>query len=53
MIHDAPIRAPEFDLTAVAGGTVSLAALVADGPALLVFVAEECPTSAMTLRRLA
>ena len=53
MIDDAPVRAPEFALTAVAGGSVSLAELVADGPALLVFVAEECPTSAMTLRRLA
>ena len=53
VIDDAPVRAPEFALTAVAGGSVSLAELVADGPALLVFVAEECPTSAMTLRRLA
>ncbi len=53
MIDDATAHAPEFALTAVAGGTVNLAELVAGGPALLVFVAEECPTSAMTLRRLA
>ena len=53
VIDDAPVCAPEFALAAVAGGSVSLTELVADGPALLVFVAEECPTSAMTLRRLA
>jgi hypothetical protein len=32
---------------------VALADLLAGAPALIVFVAEECPTSAMTLRRLA
>jgi peroxiredoxin len=45
--------APEFELPSVAGEPVRLADLHADGPALVVFVAEECPTSAMTLRRLA
>lgn len=44
--------APEFELASVAGGAMRLSDLRADGPALVVFVAEECPTSAMTLRRL-
>jgi peroxiredoxin len=53
LIDKSPAVASEFALAAVAGGSVSLTELVVDGPALLVFVAEECPTSAMTLRRLA
>ena len=35
------------------GRAVALADLHADGPALLLFVSEECPTCALTLRRLA
>jgi hypothetical protein len=45
--------APDFRLSSVAGGPLGLAELCRSGPALLVFVSEECPTSAMTLRRLA
>jgi peroxiredoxin len=45
--------APDFALPSVAAGPVSLSELIADRPALLVFVSEECPTSMMTLRRLA
>jgi peroxiredoxin len=45
--------APSFVLPSVDSGPVSLDELVAHGPALLVFVSEECPTSALTLRRLA
>jgi hypothetical protein len=47
------VSAPEFELDSVADGAVQLAALRSAGPALLLFVAEECPTSTMTLRRLA
>ena len=43
--------APELNVTAVGEG-VSLGALTERGPALLVFVNEECPTSAMALRLL-
>jgi peroxiredoxin len=45
--------APEFALPSMAGGAVSLADLHESGPALLLFVSEECPTCALTLRRLA
>ena len=45
--------APEFVLPSVAGGAVSLSDLHESGPALLLFVSEECPTCALTLRRLA
>jgi peroxiredoxin len=45
--------APEFELASVAAGPVRLADLRSDGPALVIFVAEECPTCALTLRRLA
>jgi peroxiredoxin len=44
--------APEFALASVVGATTPLADLRSGGPVVLVFVAEECPTSAMTLRRL-
>jgi peroxiredoxin len=44
--------APDFDLPSVAGGAVGLADLLAGGFALVVFVSEECPTCALTLRRL-
>jgi hypothetical protein len=43
----------EIALPSVAGGSVRIADLHADGRALLLFVSEECPTSVMTLRRLA
>jgi peroxiredoxin len=46
-------HAPAFSLPSVAGDPVSLADLHARGPALLLFVSEECPTCLLTLRRLA
>ena len=45
--------APEFSLTSVGGGSVRLSELHADGPVLLLFVSEECPTCTLTMRRLA
>jgi peroxiredoxin len=45
--------APEFSLPSVGGGPVRLADLCDRGPALLLFVSEECPTCVLTLRRLA
>jgi peroxiredoxin len=45
--------APPFELPSVFGGSVALAELHAGGPTVLMFVSEECPTSALTLRRLA
>src|ERR1700748_690837 len=45
--------APEFSLPSGAGGSIGLSELHADGPALLLFVSEECPTCVLTLRRLA
>ncbi|HET6864327.1 MAG TPA: redoxin domain-containing protein [Solirubrobacteraceae bacterium] len=45
--------AAEFSLPSSSGGPVSLSDLRADGPALLLFVSEECPTCTLTLRRLA
>ncbi len=47
------VAAPEFTLASVAGGSLGLVDLHADGPALLLFVSEECPTCTLTLRRLA
>ena len=47
------VAAPEFTLASVAGGSLRLAELHADGPALLLFVSEECPTCTLALRRLA
>jgi peroxiredoxin len=44
--------APDFSLPSAAGASVALADLHADGPALLLFVSEECPTCTLTLRRL-
>jgi peroxiredoxin len=44
--------APDFELPSVSGGPVRLGDLLRDGPAVLLFVAEECPTCALTLRRL-
>jgi peroxiredoxin len=45
--------APGFALPAVRGGPVALDDLRAAGPVVLVFVAEECPTCTLALRRLA
>ena len=45
-------RAPELSVRAVSAGDASLARLVAGGAGLLLFVSEECPTSALALRRL-
>ncbi len=45
--------APEFELASVAAGPVRLSDLRARGPAVIMFASEECPTSLMTLRRLA
>jgi peroxiredoxin len=45
--------APEFSLPSVAGDPVRLADLHERGPALLLFVSEECPTCVLTLQRLA
>ena len=45
--------APDFVLPSIRDAPVSLTDLRAAGPAVLVFVAEECPTSTLALRRLA
>src|SRR5207244_7573047 len=42
-----------FVLPEIRSGDVSLGALLADGPVLLVFVHGDCPTSALALRHLA
>jgi len=47
------VTAPEFSLPSVAGGPVRLADLCDHGPALVLFVSEECPTCVLTLHRLA
>jgi peroxiredoxin len=52
MIEDAPVAAAPFELPSVSGGLISLDDLTAAGSAVVLFVAEECPTCAMTLRRL-
>jgi AhpC/TSA family len=44
--------APELRVRGTGPGEVTVAGLAAGGPALLLFVSEECPTSAMALRRL-
>lgn len=53
MRGDVLARAPEFKLESVSGGPVALADLHRDGPALLMFASEECPTCALTLGRVA
>jgi peroxiredoxin len=53
MRTEALTAAPEFSLPSTAGTPVTLIDLHADGPALLLFVSEECPTCTLTLRRLA
>jgi hypothetical protein len=45
-------RAPELTVTGIDPGPVRLGDLTARGCALLVFVSEECPTSALALRNL-
>ena len=47
------LSAPEFELASAAAGPLRLSDLRAEGPALVLFVSEECPTCALTLRRLA
>jgi hypothetical protein len=47
-----PLRAPALSVRGLGPGAVIITGLTASGCALLVFVSEECPTSAMTLRRL-
>ena len=42
----------DFTLPRVDGDPVSLTELLADGPVVLVFAHADCPTSALTLRRL-
>lgn len=50
----APVSAaPSFVLPSAASRPVSLAQLTERAPALLLFVSQECPTSMLTLRRLA
>jgi hypothetical protein len=46
-------RVPDFSLPSIGGAPVRLSDLVDRGPALLLFVSEECPTCLLTLRRLA
>jgi peroxiredoxin len=53
MTSDTVTAAPEFSLPSTSGASLSLSDLHADGPALLLFVSEECPTCVLTLRRLA
>ena len=45
--------APDFELASVSGAPLRLADLTREGPAVLLFVTEECPTCGLTLRRLA
>ena len=44
--------APDFSLPSTRGASIALADLHAGGPALLLFVSEECQTCTLTLRRL-
>ena len=48
----APLRAPALSVAGTGPGEVTIAGLTAGGPALLLFVNEDCPTSAMAMRRL-
>jgi hypothetical protein len=45
--------APGFDLVRTGAGRVSLADLLAPGPAVVMFVTDDCPTCELTLRRVA
>src|SRR5438552_4054903 len=44
--------APELDVHGTGPGPITVGGLTADGGAVLVFVSEHCPTSALALRRL-
>jgi len=48
----APLPAPALSVRGLGPAEVTVADLTAGGGALLLFVSEECPTSAMALRRL-
>src|SRR5204863_4631992 len=48
----APRRAPTLSVRGPGPAEVTVAGLTAGGGTLLLFVSEECPTSAMALRRL-
>ncbi len=50
--HSARVPAPALRVHGISPGEVSVTDLTAGGCALLVFVSEECPTSAMALRNL-
>jgi AhpC/TSA family len=45
-------QAPELAVSGVGLDAITIASLTSGGPALLLFVSEECPTCAMTLRNL-
>jgi len=45
---DSGSRAPEFRLEQLVGGAISLAGILADGPALLVFFKISCPICQLT-----
>jgi len=46
------VPAPELAVSSIYPEPVTIARLTAGGPALLLFVSEECPTSAMAMRNL-
>jgi AhpC/TSA family len=50
--HPRRVVAPALEVRGPGSGEVTIADLAAGGAALLLFVSEECPTSAMALRRL-
>src|SRR5215469_13109337 len=50
--HPRRAGAPALEVRRPVPGEVTIAGLAAGGAALLLFVSEECPTSAMALRRL-
>ena len=50
--HPGRVGAPALEVRGPGPGEVTIAGLAAGGAALLLFVSEECPTSAMALRRL-
>jgi len=50
--HPRRVGAPALEVHGPGPGEVTIADLAAGGAALLLFVSEECPTSAMALRRL-
>jgi hypothetical protein len=45
-----PQQVPELDVSGIGQLDMTVASLTARGPALLLFVSEECPTYASTLR---